>query len=76
MESIEVRLAANVRSHRKAMKLTQTKLGALAGIHLRYVQEIEAGRRNPSVGVVEGLRKALDCSWSDLLDSRRGRKKA
>lgn len=72
---IEQRLATNVRSARKAMNLTQTGLGLLAGINLRYVQDIEAGRRNPSVGVVEGLRKALDCGWDDLLEHRKGPKK-
>ncbi len=70
MKPIETRIAENLKKHRKANNLTQTKLANLAGVHLRYVQDIEAGRRNPTVGVVEGFKFALGCDWGDLLDSK------
>jgi len=61
-------IGKNVRFLRKLNGFTQTELAELAGIHLRYVQAIEAGGRNPTVGVVQGLKSALDCEWKDLLE--------
>lgn len=61
-------IGKNVRFLRKLNGFTQTELAELAGIHLRYVQAIEAGGQNPTVGVAQGLKSALDCEWKDLLE--------
>ena len=39
-----------------------------AGIHRTYVSDIERGRRNPTVTVVERLAKPLGVRPGDLLD--------
>lgn len=48
--------------------MTQTAVARMAGLHLRYVQDIEAGRRNPTVGVAERLKNGFGCEWEDLLN--------
>jgi transcriptional regulator with XRE-family HTH domain len=57
----------NVCRLRTGLGTTQEKLSERAGISRRYLQEIEAGRLNPTVGVAARLRSALKCSWDDLL---------
>lgn len=48
-------------------ELTQEQLAEKADISRRYLQEIEAGEMNPTVNILSRLRKALKCSWDDLL---------
>jgi transcriptional regulator with XRE-family HTH domain len=66
-------IGKNLRVLRKSKGFTQTRLGDLAGIHLRYVQDIEACRRNPTAGVIQQLKAALGCKWGDLLDRPRSK---
>lgn len=61
-------LGKNVRRLREEKGVTQAQLAEFAGIHARYVQDIEACRRNPTVAVVRQLKSALGCKWEDLLD--------
>jgi transcriptional regulator with XRE-family HTH domain len=60
------RFGQNVCKLRVAKGLTQAKLAERADISTRHLQRIESGERNPSVGIIAGLRLALDCSWTDL----------
>ena len=53
---------------REEKRLTQTELAELAGVAMRYVQDIEACRRNPTVAIVQRFKTALRCEWGDLLD--------
>jgi transcriptional regulator with XRE-family HTH domain len=62
--------AKNLRALRLSQGFTQTRLAQLAGLGLRYIQDIEAGERNPTVGVTQQLKRALGCEWSDLLDKQ------
>jgi DNA-binding XRE family transcriptional regulator len=41
-------------------------LAEKADISRRFLQEIEAGTKNPTVNVIVRLKAALDCSWDDL----------
>jgi DNA-binding XRE family transcriptional regulator len=41
-------------------------LAERAELSRRYIQEIEAGAKNPTVNTVIQLKKALHCSWDDL----------
>jgi transcriptional regulator with XRE-family HTH domain len=60
------RFGQNVCKLRMAKALTQEKLAEKADISRRHLQRIESGEKNPSVGIIAGLRRALDCSWNDL----------
>jgi y4mF family transcriptional regulator len=42
-----------IRELRKAADLTQEELATRAGVGLRFIRELEQGRRNPSLGKVE-----------------------
>ena len=56
----------NVCRLRTAARLTQEKLAEKADLSRRFIQEIEAGTKNPTVNVVVRLKKSLRCSWDDL----------
>jgi DNA-binding XRE family transcriptional regulator len=56
----------NVCRLRTAAKFTQEGLAEKADLSRRFVQEIEAGTKNPSVNTAVSLKKALQCSWNDL----------
>lgn len=57
----------NVCRLRTGLGTTQERLSEKAEISRRYLQEIEAGRLNPTIAVAARLRRALKCSWDDLL---------
>ena len=48
-----------IREWRKAEGLTQTELGALASVSLPFVQNIETGKANPSLRIVQALLETL-----------------
>jgi transcriptional regulator with XRE-family HTH domain len=56
----------NVCRLRTAARLTQENLAEKAELSRRYVQEIEAGSKNPSVNTAVRLKLALACSWDEL----------
>jgi transcriptional regulator with XRE-family HTH domain len=56
-----------VKRLRAARSFTQEALAEKADVSRRYLQEIESGTKLPTVPVLARLRKALDCTWDDLL---------
>lgn len=65
---IQARLGSNVRRLREAKGWSQEDYADRAGIHRTYVSDIERGRRNPTVTVVEKLAKPFAVSAGSLLD--------
>jgi transcriptional regulator with XRE-family HTH domain len=65
---IQARLGSNVRRLREAKGWSQEDYAHRAGIHRTYVSDIERGRRNPTVTVVEKLARPLGVSAGSLLD--------
>jgi transcriptional regulator with XRE-family HTH domain len=65
---IQARLGSNVRRLREAQGWSQEDYADRAGIHRTYVSDIERGKRNPTVTVVEKLAKPLGVSAGSLLD--------
>lgn len=65
---IRARLGLNVRRLREAKGWSQEDYADRAGIHRTYVSDIERGRRNPTVTVVEKLAKPLEVEPGRLLD--------
>ena len=61
-----VAFGQNICRLRNERRLTQEGLAETADISRRFLQEIEAGTKNPTVNVIVRLKKALDCSWDDL----------
>jgi transcriptional regulator with XRE-family HTH domain len=65
---IRTRLGKNVRRLRVAHGWSQEDYADRAGIHRTYVSDIERGRRNPSVTLIEKLAKPLGVTAGQLLD--------
>jgi transcriptional regulator with XRE-family HTH domain len=62
------RLGQNVRQLREAKGWSQEDYADRAGIHRTYVSDIERGRRNPTITVVERLAQPLGVTTGSLLD--------
>ena len=60
-------VAVNVRTARKAARVSQEKLAEEAGLHRTYVGSVERGERNIAVDNMEALAGALELDISDLL---------
>jgi transcriptional regulator with XRE-family HTH domain len=58
---------SNLSRLRAQARLTQEQLAEKSGLHWRYLQKLERPQANPSLKVLYGLKKALLCSWNDLL---------
>ncbi len=61
-------IAANVRRIRESKGMTQEGLANRTGLHLTYVQSVERGSRNISVGVLVRLADSLNVDASSLLE--------
>jgi transcriptional regulator with XRE-family HTH domain len=61
-------MGKNLRHKREVIGLTQEKLAEKADLNPRTVQKIEAGRLNVLITTVARLKKALDCTWDELLE--------
>lgn len=51
---------------RKARNLSQERFAIEAGIDRRYMSDIENGRRNVSLDIIERICKKMDISLSEL----------
>jgi transcriptional regulator with XRE-family HTH domain len=65
---ITTRLGRNLRRLREEKGWSQEDYADRAGIHRTYVADIERGRRNPTVTVVEKLAKPFGIGAGRLLD--------
>jgi transcriptional regulator with XRE-family HTH domain len=61
-------LGTRIRELRKQRKLTQERLAELADIDISYLGNIERGRENPTVAVLEKLAAALSLMPHQLLN--------
>jgi transcriptional regulator with XRE-family HTH domain len=65
---IRARLGSNIRRLREARGWSQEDYADRAAIHRTYVSDIERGKRNPTITVVEKLAKPLEVSAGSLLE--------
>lgn len=65
---ITTRLGRNLRRLREEKGWSQEDYADRAGIHRTYVSDIERGRRNPTITVVERLAKPFGVKAGALLD--------
>lgn len=68
MSDINVKLGKKIRSIRKKKGLSQEELSFESETDYSYLNEIEAGKRNPSVKRLEKLAKALKVSVKELFE--------
>lgn len=69
------RVGVNIQRLRRAAELSQEELGARASVHQTYLSQVEGGKRNPSIDVLERIAKALKADISELFQ-RVGRGRA
>lgn len=60
-------LAANVRSRRLSLGLTQEELAEKSELHQTYLSDVERARRNVTLDVVQRLAGALSVNPIELL---------
>ena len=65
---IRLRLAQNIRRLRQEKGWSQEDYADRADIHRTYVSDIERGRRNPTITVIEKLALPFGVSAARLLD--------
>ena len=68
--TFKVRLGANLRAARLKAGLTHEQI---EGVTMRYYQDLEAGRRNPSVEVLWLLSQQFGVAVADLVNVPGGR---
>jgi transcriptional regulator with XRE-family HTH domain len=62
------RVGTNIRRLREEQGWSQEDYADRAGIHRTYVSDIERGRRNPTITVVEKLARPFGVKAGALLD--------
>lgn len=65
---VRKRLGLNVRRLREASGRSQEAFADDAGIHRTYISDVERGKRNPTIAIVDKLAAALAVRTGSLLD--------
>lgn len=71
---IKLKVGQRIRQLRKELELSQEALALKAEVDRTYVTDVEAGRRNVSLEILERLIKALNTSVSDFFSTREFKK--
>lgn len=66
------RVGVNIQRLRRDADLSQEELGDRADVHQTYLSQVEGGKRNPSVDILERIAKALRVDIAELF-SRSGK---
>ncbi|MFL5010451.1 helix-turn-helix transcriptional regulator [Rhizobium sp.] len=66
-------IGALVRSTRKEQKLRQDELAGVAGVGLRFIVDLEAGKPTAQIGKVLQVLQTLGCSLDILAPGERRR---
>jgi transcriptional regulator with XRE-family HTH domain len=59
-----------IKAHRTSLGISQEELAQRAGLHRTYVSDLERGARNPSIGSIEKIARALQVSAAELLSMK------
>jgi len=62
------RLGAAIRRERSALRISQDELAKRSGLHRTYVSDLERGGRNPSVGSIQKIARALHVPVAKLFE--------
>ena len=71
---LKEKVGLRIRQLRKEQELSQEALGYKAEVDRTYVTDVENGRRNVSVEILERLVKALGVSVADFFNSKEFKK--
>ncbi len=71
---IKLKVGQRIRQLRKELELSQEALALKAEVDRTYVTDVEAGRRNVSLEILEKLIRALGVSIADFFSSKEFKK--
>ena len=71
---IKLAIGQRIKELRKKLELSQESLAYKAEVDRTYVTDVENGRRNVSVEILERIIKALDVSIAAFFNSKEFRK--
>lgn len=71
---IKQKVGQRIRQLRKELNISQEALGLKAEVDRTYVTDVEAGRRNVSLEILERLIKALNISLTDFFSAKEFKK--
>ena len=63
---VRARVGLNLQTFRREKNLSQEELAHAANVHQTYVSDLERGKRNPSILVLDRLAGALGVDLVDL----------
>lgn len=69
-----MKVGQRIKQLRKELALSQEALGLRAEVDRTYVTDVEAGRRNVSLEILERLIKALNISLAEFFNSKEFKK--
>jgi len=72
--NIKLKVGQRIRELRKELELSQEALAYKAEVDRTYVTDVENGRRNVSVEILERLIKALEVSIAEFFNSKEFKK--
>jgi len=67
---VRKRVAGNIQRIRHEKGLSQEDVAHAANIHQTYLSGVEGGKRNPSIGVLDRIAKALQVDISEFFKTR------
>ncbi|MET0593098.1 MAG: shikimate kinase, partial [Polyangiaceae bacterium] len=70
MHAILQGLGDEIRRRRESRNLTKARLAQVSGVSLRFLNDVELGRANPSILKIQALAEALEASVRDLLPAQ------
>ncbi len=71
---IKLKVGQRIKELRKQLEISQEALALKAEVDRTYVTDVENGRRNISVEILERIIKALEVSFSEFFNSKEFRK--
>ncbi|MEY2488789.1 MAG: hypothetical protein QOC70_731 [Verrucomicrobiota bacterium] len=72
LSDLKALLGIAIKTERCVRGISQEELATRAGLHRTYVSDLERGARNPSVGSIEKLARALQISVATLFEQATG----
>ena len=71
---IKVKIGQRIKQFRKGLEISQESLAYQAEVDRTYITDVENGRRNVSVEILERIVKGLNVSFSEFFDSKEFKK--
>lgn len=71
---VKLKIGQRIKELRKGLELSQESLAYKAEVDRTYVTDVENGRRNVSIEILEKLIRALEISFTDFFNSKEFKK--